>query len=328
NANSTLSFTITNPNTFSPLSGVAFTDSLPAGVAVAATPNVTGSCGSGTITAAAGSGTITLAGGTLTASPAAGSSCTFSVDVTGTSATPNAKNNSVQVTSTEGGTGNTANASITVVAPPTISKAFGAVSIPLNGTTSLTFTITNPNTGTTLNGIAFSDTVPANLKMIGFGSAGDTCNGTTSPGSSTVNYSAITLAANSSCTLTVTVKGLAPGDAPNTTSTITSTEGGMGTTSNTATLKVVAPPTISKAFGAANITLNGTTTVTFTITNPASNTSAENGIAFSDTLTNGLQVASTPGVSNTCGGTVTAAANATSISLTGGSIATPGSTCT
>src|SRR5262249_45693083 len=102
-----------------------------------------------------------------------------------------------------------------------------------------------------------------------------------------------------------------------------------GVASNTAQIKVVAPPTISKAFGAANIPLNGTTTVTFTITNPASNTSAENGIAFSDTLMNGLQVASTPGVTGNCnGGTVTAAATTTSISLVGGSIATPGGTCT
>src|SRR5436305_6505803 len=91
---------------------------------------------------------------------------------------------------------------------------------------------------------------------------------------------------------------------------------------------VVAPPPISKEFGSATITLHAPTTVTFTITNPASNTSAENGVAFSDTLTNGLQVASTPGVTNSCGGTVTAAANSTSISLTGGSIATPGATCT
>src|SRR5436305_13857034 len=91
---------------------------------------------------------------------------------------------------------------------------------------------------------------------------------------------------------------------------------------------VVAPPPISKEFGSATITLHAPTTVTFTITNPASNTSAENGVAFSDTMTNGLHVASTPGVSNTCGGTVTAAANSTSISLTGGRIATPGSTFT
>src|SRR5260370_42293496 len=93
-------------------------------------------------------------------------------------------------------------------------------------------------------------------------------------------------------------------------------------------LKVVAPPTIQKAFGAASIALNGTTTVTFTITNPAANTTVENGIAFSDTLTGGLQVAGTPGVSNTCGGAVTATANTTTISLSGGSITTPGNTCT
>ena len=322
NGTTSLTFTIdSNGNQILTQTRVGFTDTMPAGLVVATPGNPTTTC-SGTVTASDGSSTISL----TSVSIAANSSCTVSVTVQATTA--GVKNNNVQVTSSNAGTGNTASASITVEGPPTISKAFGAASIPLNGTTSLTFTLTNPNTGTTLTGIAFSDTVPANLKMIGFGSAGDTCNGVTSPGSSTVNYSGISLAANSSCTLSVIVKGIATGDAVNTTSAITSTEGGTGTTSNTATLTVVAPPTISKAFGAATIPLNGTTTVTFTITNPAANTTAETGIAFSDTLTNGLQVASTPGVSNICGGTVTAAANTTSISLTGGSIATPGSTCT
>jgi len=41
--------------------------------------------------------------------------------------------------------------------PPTIMKAFGASSIPLNATTSLTFTISNPNAASTLTGIAFTD---------------------------------------------------------------------------------------------------------------------------------------------------------------------------
>ena len=63
------------------------------------------------------------------------------------------------VSSTEGGTSATASASITVVAPATIAKAFGAASIPLNGSTSVTFTISNPNNGD-LSGVAFSDTLP------------------------------------------------------------------------------------------------------------------------------------------------------------------------
>src|SRR4029077_11865520 len=138
--NSTLSFTVTNPNTASTLSGVGFTDNLPAGVLVAATPNITASCGSGTITGTAGSSSVSLSGGTLAASPAVGSACTFSVDVTGTTA-GSKSNNTSAITSTEGGTGATSNTAVlTVIAPPSISKSFGAVSVPLNGTTSLSFT--------------------------------------------------------------------------------------------------------------------------------------------------------------------------------------------
>src|SRR5439155_25563933 len=141
------------PNTNVTLTGLAFTDNLPAGLVVANPNGLTNTCG-GTATAVSASGSVSLSGGTLAASAA----CTVTVNVQGTTA--GVKNNSVQVTSTEGGTGNTSNASLTVVAPPTISKAFGAASIPLNGTTSLTFTITHPNATTALTGIAFSDTVP------------------------------------------------------------------------------------------------------------------------------------------------------------------------
>ncbi len=335
NGTTSLTINISNPNTNVTLNGLAFTDNLPAGLVIAATPNLSNTCG-GTATATAGSSSLSLSGGTLASS----ASCAVTVNVTGTTAGD--KSNSVQVSSTEGGTSATATASLTVVAPPAISKAFGAGSIPLNGTTTVTFTISNPNNPATpangdLTGVAFSDTLPvsggpgsATLVVSSTPNVSNTCGGTVTAtaGSGVISLSGGSVAHNSTCTLSVDVKGAVEGDANNTTGAISSTEGGTGATSNTATLKVVAPPTISKAFGAANITLNGTTTVTFTITNPASNTSAENGIAFSDTLTNGLQVASTPGVSNTCGGTVTAAANATSISLTGGSIATPGATCT
>jgi fimbrial isopeptide formation D2 family protein/uncharacterized repeat protein (TIGR01451 family) len=326
NGTTSLTFTLSSTNVNLTLNGVAFTDNLPAGLVVATPNGLSGSC-TGTITATAGSSSVSLSGQTL----APGASCTVSVNVTGTTA--GVKNNSVQVTSTNGGTGNTANASITVVAPPTISKAFGAASIPLNGTTSLTFTINNPNATVALSGVAFSDTLPSTTGTLVVATpAGvtNTCGGTVTAtaGTGVISLSGGSVATSASCTLTLNVTGTAAGDALNTTGAITSTEGGTGTTSNTATVKIVAPPTISKAFGAASISVNGTTTVTFTITNPAANTTSETGIAFSDTLTGGLQVGATPGVSNTCGGTVAAVANSTSISLSGGSIATPGSTCT
>ena len=88
-----------------------------------------------------------------------------------------------------------------------------------------------------------------------------------------------------------------------------------------------APPVISKAFGAANISLNGTTSLTFTITNPAANTVGLTGVAFSDNLPAGLVVATPNGLTNSCGGTATAVAGSGSVSLTGGTIATS-SNCT
>ncbi|HWX53744.1 MAG TPA: hypothetical protein VN176_04045, partial [Verrucomicrobiae bacterium] len=335
NGTTLLTINITNPNSTVSLTGLSFTDSLPAGLVVASTPNLNNTCG-GTATATGGSSSVTLSGGTVASS----ASCAVSVNVQGTTAGD--KINNVVVSSTEGGASTGASATVTVVAPPTISKAFNPTSVARNGTSTVTFTISNPNNPGTpangdLTGVAFSDTLPvssgpgsATLAVAATPSVSNTCGGTVTAtaGTGVISLSGASVAHNSSCTVSVNVTGTVEGDGNNTTGAISSTEGGTGTTSNTATLNVVAPPTISKAFGAANITLNGTTTVTFTITNPASNTSAENGIAFSDTLTNGLQVASTPGVSNTCGGTVTAAANSTSISLTGGSIATPGATCT
>ncbi|HTC95383.1 MAG TPA: carboxypeptidase regulatory-like domain-containing protein [Terriglobales bacterium] len=326
NGSTSLSFTITNPNTFSSLSGVAFTDNLPAGLVVATTPNVTGSCGSGTITATAGSGAISLSGGTLTASTTAGSSCTFSVSVTGTTA--GTKNNTTgNVTSTEGGTGTTSNtAVVTVVAPTTISKAFTALTIPLNGTATLTFTITNPNTATTLTGVSFSDTLPSTTGTLVVSSTPNvvnTCAGivTATAGTGVISLSGGNVNPSASCTLSVDVKGTAAGDANNTTGAITSNEGGTGATSNTATLKVVAPPSIAKAFNPTTISLNATTTLTLTVTNPAVNTVAETGVAFADTLPTGLVVSTPNGLSSTCGGTATAVAGSTSITLTGGSIA-------
>jgi len=319
-----LSFTITNPaiNTIS-LTGVAFTDNLPAGLVVATPNGLTGSCGGGTITAVAGSSSVSLAGATL----ATNTSCTFSVNVTGTTA--GAKNNSVQVTSTEGGTGNTSNASVTVVAPPVIIKAFGAASIPLSGSTSLTFTIQNNNVGTTLTGVGFSDTLPAGLVVSTPNGLTGSCGGgtiTATQATNVISLTGATLAASTSCTFAVNVTGTAAGTQNNTTGNVTSTEGGTGGTAS-ASINVVAPPSIAKAFGAANVPLNGTTSLTFTITNPGANAIAETGVAFTDNLPAGIVVATPNGLTNTCGGVATAVAGSGSVSLTGGTIAAS-SNCT
>ncbi len=72
----TVRFTISNPNPI-PQTGYSFTDTLPAGMEVAADPNLSNSCG-GSTNASAGGSAISLAGGELEAN----SSCTILVDVT------------------------------------------------------------------------------------------------------------------------------------------------------------------------------------------------------------------------------------------------------
>src|SRR5207302_1140054 len=126
-------------------------------------------------------------------------------------------------------------ATVTVVVPPTIAKAFGAGTIALNGTTSLTLTLTNPNATAALSGVSFTDTLPSGLTVP---------NATTSPcggslvvtGNNTLTFSGGTLAVGASCPISVTVTGTTAGVKNNTTGAVGSTEGGTGATSNTATV--------------------------------------------------------------------------------------------
>jgi len=325
-----LTFTVNNPNSGNSLSGVGFNDPLPSGVAVATPNNLSGSCGGGTITGTAGSNSISLAGATL----AAGSMCTFSVDVTATSA--GAQNNqTTAVTSTEGGNGNQATATLNVFAPPTISKAFGASAIPSGATTTLTFTLGNPlsNPGPLTN-VNFIDSLPAGMTVATPNGASTNCMGgiwSATAGGSSLSLNGAAISAGSTCTAVANVTSNVPGTANNTSGAVGSTENSAGSTAS-ASLVVLAPgttapPAISKAFGAAQIPFDATTSLTFTIKNPNSGTALTN-VGFNDPLPSGLIVAMTPGLTGSCGGgTITAAAGTGSVSLSGATLAA-GATCT
>jgi len=85
-------------------------------------------------------------------------------------------------------------------------------------------------------------------------------------------------------------------------------------------------PVLTKSFSPAAFTHGGTATLTFTITNTAAGATLRTGLAFTDTLPSGLRVATPPGTSGGCGGTVTAAGGGAAISLSGGTVAM-GATC-
>jgi uncharacterized repeat protein (TIGR01451 family) len=219
---SALTFTLTNGNT-SAITGLAFTDTLPPGLVVATPLSFGNTCG-GAFTATAGSGSVSLTGGVLSAS----TNCTISVNVTAASASVY-NNVSSTVTSANAFAGNAMTATLTCEDPLTITKAFGTGTIALNGSTSLTFTVGNPDT-TTATGVAFTDTFPSGLVVSTPLGVTNTCGGTFTAvaGSNSVSLSGGTVTASGSCTVSVNVTGTVAGSLVNTTSTVTASNAPTG----------------------------------------------------------------------------------------------------
>jgi uncharacterized repeat protein (TIGR01451 family) len=94
---------------------------------------------------------------------------------------------------------------------------------------------------------------------------------------------------------------------------------------------VNATPSLNKGVQSGHIRDGGTSTLTFTVTNPAANNGAQ-VVSFIDALPSGLKIAATPNVQKTCtGGSVTANAGATTITVGGITVAAStgvASTCT
>jgi len=205
--------------------------------------------------------------------------------------------------------------------PPTIAKAFAPNSIPLNGTTTLTFNIGNPNSTTALNNITFSDPLPSGLAVAATPNVSNTCGGTFAPAAAdtSLNFSGGTLASSATCTISVDITASTAGPRHNVSSGITSTESltAQGTAAS-ALLTVIAPPIFGKGFNPNAIGPAGTSSLAFIVNNI--NNSALTGLAFIDDFPAGLVVADVPNPSDTCGGTFTAVAGATSVSLTGGTV--------
>ena len=236
NGTTVLTFRLTNPSSNATTeNGVAFFDVFPAGLIVASVPGATNLCG-GTFTATASASSVMFVGGTIPV----GGSCTVSVDVTGT--TRGLKNNtSGPVSSTNGGTGGTASASL-AVGLPSLAESFAAPSIALSGSTTLSFTVTNTDASTT--GIAFSDSLPDGLALTTPSGLAGSCGGGTiaaADGSTLVNLSGAALGPFASCSFSVGVTGTTPGIKTNTTGPLSSNEGGSGRTAS-ASLTVNSAP--------------------------------------------------------------------------------------
>jgi hypothetical protein len=320
---SSLTITLTNPDDTAATLTAPLVDTLPSGVLISSPPSTT--C-SGTLTSDASS--VTLTGGSI---PANGS-CTVTVPVT-------AASGGNYLNSLPAGALQTSNGSnilpavstLTVVespaTAPSIGKAFSPAEITAGGISTVRITLTNSDDTIALLTAPFTDTLPSGVQVASIPAAGTTCGGTlTAPaGGTSVTLTGGSIPANGSCIVRFNVIALASGSYFNSIPAgALQSSNGSNASPAVATLivhpkAIVKPPKLSKSFKPATIKAGAISLLTITLSNPNS-TAAKMTAPLIDYLPAGVQIASSPHASTTCGGTVTAPAGGTKVTLTGGSI--------
>ncbi|MEC8195061.1 MAG: hypothetical protein VX228_01785, partial [Pseudomonadota bacterium] len=333
-ANTDVTFTITNESADVAVDAISFSDNLTAfraGTTLVSTVNDTCSAtGPGADPTLVSFSDIDLA---------AGASCAITVrlamDVTGdlgdftnTTSTISGDVSSVTVT------GTAASDSILVQSnvAPTFTKTFPSGTINQNGQTTVEYTISMPVALGSFNQLTFDDalgsaisgatlvSVPSN----GSCGAGSQFGGT---GTDTMTMRFGALSGGESCTFTATI-GIT--SAPE--GSVTSTSGDLFNATTalvagaSASLTVnPAPPDLAIAFAANPVAEGLTSTLTYTI-DASTISTAISGMGFTNTLPSGMVLATPTGATSTCGGTLTAVAGSSNVSLTGGALAANG-TC-
>jgi uncharacterized repeat protein (TIGR01451 family) len=258
----TYTIVVTNNATYA-ITGTV-TDTVPAsvtGVNWACTASAGSTCG-----AASGSGNAI----NTTATLAGGGTATYTVNGTLSAAATGILTNTASVAlpfaflvdSTPAN--NTATDTTTISRNPGITKAFAPATVPVNGVSTLTFTLSNPN-ATALSGMSFTDTYPAGVVNATPLTVGGSCTGVTlaaTAGGANFNVTGgdIPGGAPGTCTITVQVTSNAPGTYNNTTSgVLTAQTSTAGAASNTATLTVSTGLTLVKSSQTYSDPFNGTT---------------------------------------------------------------------
>jgi hypothetical protein len=203
--------------------------------------------------------------------------------------------------------------------PPAFTKSFAPATVGLDTHSRLTFTIDNGAGAAPAIGLAFTDNLPAGVVLATPPTAATTCGVgsslTAADGGSTITFSGGSVGVGASCQVAVDVVGTSAGAHLNVSGDLTSSAGNSGTASDTLTVDADRLR-FEKAFAPDAVQVGGDSTLTFTLENPQE--SDVFSVSFSDSLPAGLQIADPPNASNTCGGTFTAVAGASTVSLLNG----------
>ncbi|MBI9050869.1 MAG: DUF11 domain-containing protein [Anaerolineaceae bacterium] len=333
---STLTITLRNPSGTT-YTNMAFDDILPGSLVVSGTPAAS-QCG-GTVSVPS-SNTIRLVGGVIppgnTTTPG---SCTIVVTVTSpTFGGP--YTNTIPAGALTGSVTNLLPASdnVTVVQRTIlVDKYFGADFVE-NGTTSLSIRLRN-QASTAFTGVTFTDTMPANLTIVGTPTTSASCG----PG-------AVVSSTGTSLTLTGAMipagSVSTPGECwiyATVTSSVVNTGGytnsiaagdinsdqGIDNANGDSDIVRVYPingnATVAKSFLTSTILPGSNSTLRIRITSPRDTGLSQ--IHLIDNLPGDMVVTGSP-ITNSCGGTLSAVIGSQLIELTNGTITNPNSTCT
>jgi hypothetical protein len=141
-------------------------------------------------------------------------------------------------------------AAATPLVPPTVTSAFTPAEIGVGESTgsALSITIANPSPTDKLSNLAFTDTLPAGLTIDDPTNESGTCGSTgvpvAVPGASTFSLTGGSLAAATSCVLSVEVVASAPGVLSNNPGAVSSSAG-LSLVGATQTLTVLGAPTVT-----------------------------------------------------------------------------------
>ena len=253
----TLSLTIDNTAALVAAETVAFANTFPTGVTIAEAPNTSSGSG-GTFTAAGAAGDMSFSGGSI----AAGESSVVSLDVSSVTS-GSVTNTSGAVTSSLGNSG-TASASLTVTATsaPAFNNRFDPAQIAQGGRSNLIFTVDNLGLLIPANNLGFTANLPAGLQVAGaagsslicsaaMASSSSTCGGTLTAvaGATTISLSGGSVAASSTCMVSVPVTSTTTGTVGPVTAALTSSNGGTTLdTRGSPPLVVVVNPTGNVTF--------------------------------------------------------------------------------
>jgi uncharacterized repeat protein (TIGR01451 family) len=343
-------FLLTNSISSSALTGGTLVDNMPSALSLASTtlgPALAGdptACPASITVGAIGSSSFTVGNIQIPGAPSAsvpGQCVVYVLVKASPTAAPGTTTNTIGVGQLNVGgysnqTGTSANTTLTAAPNVTLAKSFSPITIALGGTSTLTISVANTATGSApLSGVTLADPLPAGMTIAPTPTASTTCGAgtvTATAGASSVALANGSVAANATCTIAVTVTSSTSGISTNTipANAFGSTQGATNAAPASAVLNIgnVSAVTLAKSFSPTAIPVNGTSTLTISIANTATNAVALSSIGLSDGLPANVTIAATPNATTTCaGGSVTANPGSTALVLSGASLAA-GATCT